>query len=87
MFSSFIQRVDSAAVALSSRSESTENYRIYVGKYDFYSQGDDLLNFKEGDLMYIINADEDDRWFVRLKDSGKEGYIPSNYMDEYISEK
>ena len=34
--------------------------------------------------MYIINADED-WWYARLKDSGKAGYIPSNYVAEYGS--
>ena len=33
--------------------------------------------------MYIISTDEDDRWFACLKDSGEEGYIPSNYVTEY----
>ena len=32
--------------------------------------------------MYIIN-DDDDWWWARLKDSGEEGYIPSNYVTEY----
>ena len=35
--------------------------------------------------MYIINTDEDDWWFARSKDSGKEGYIPSGYVTEYKS--
>ena len=35
--------------------------------------------------MYIINNEESDRWYVRKKDGGKEGYIPSNYVIEYIS--
>ena len=35
--------------------------------------------------MYIIATDEDDWWLASLKDSGKEGYIPSNYVAEYES--
>ena len=61
------------------------NYPIYVGKYDYDSRTDDDLSFKKGDLMYIISTDEGDWWFARAKDSGREGYIPSNYVAEYKS--
>lgn len=62
-----------------------QNYPIYVGKYDYDSRTDDDLSFKKGDLMYIISTDEGDWWFARSKDSGREGYIPSNYVAEYKS--
>ena len=35
--------------------------------------------------MYIITTDEGDWWFAHLKDSGKEGYIPSNCVAKYES--
>ena len=35
--------------------------------------------------MYIISTDDGDWWYARLKDSGKEGYIPSNYVAIYGS--
>ena len=35
--------------------------------------------------MYIISSDSDDWWFARSKKTGKEGYIPSNYVAEYKS--
>ena len=66
--------------ALPSKSEPTVNYPIYVGKYDYDSRYDVDLSFKKGDLMYIISSDEGNWWFVRLKDSGEEGYVPSNYL-------
>ena len=62
--------------------EPTVNYPIYVGKYDYESQTDDDLDFKKGDVMYIINTDEGDWWFARSKESGKKGYIPNNYVAE-----
>lgn len=58
---------------------------IYVGKYDYESRTDDDLSFKKGDLMYIISTDEGDWWFAQSKDTGKEGYIPSNYVAEWKS--
>ena len=35
--------------------------------------------------MYIID-DKKQWWFARMKDSGKEGYIPINYVAEYAEE-
>ena len=60
-------------------------YPIFVGKYDYDSRTDDDLSFKKGDLMYIVSTDEGDWWFARSKETGQEGYIPSNYVAEYKS--
>ena len=65
--------------------EPTVNYPIFVGKYDFDSRTDDDLSFKRGDQMYITSTDAGDWWFARLKDNGREGYIPSNYVAEINS--
>ena len=65
--------------------EPTVNYPIYVGKYDYDSRTDGDLPFKKGDQMYIISTDEGDLWFARLKDSGREGYIPSICVTKYES--
>ena len=59
------------------------NYPLFVGKYDYLSRTDDDLNLKKGDLVHIINRDDKDWWFARSKDTGQEGYIPSNYVAEY----
>ena len=61
------------------------NYPIFVGKYDYDSRTDDDLSFRKGDLLYVISVDEGDWWFARSKDSGREGYIPSNYVAEWKS--
>ena len=63
----------------------TANYPLYIGKYDYLSRTNDGLSFKKGDLVYIINTDDRDWWFVKSKDTGQEGYIPSNYVAEYKS--
>ena len=38
-----------------------------------------------GDHLYIISTEEGDWWFARSRSTGKEGYIPSNYVAEYRS--
>ena len=59
------------------------NYPLFIGNYDYSATADDDISFKKGDLLYIINRDEGDWWFARSKDTGQEGYVPSNYVAEY----
>ena len=65
--------------------QKESNHPLFVGKYDYFSRANDELSFKKGDLLYILNTDEGDWWFARSKDTGQEGYIPSNYVAEYKS--
>lgn len=58
-------------------------HAVFVGKYDYDSRTDDQLSFKKGDLMDVTNMDNDGWWLARFKDSGREGYIPSNYVAEW----
>ena len=84
-----IQYDESAATAPSSPSESTEYYPIYVGISDFNFKDStrEVLNFKKGDQMYIINNKDVDWWYAQLKDvdSERKGYIHRNYVAEYFS--
>ena len=61
--------------------EPAVNYPIFVAKYDYDARTHEDLSFKKGDLMYIINSDEGDRWLARSKNSGNEGYIPNNVIE------
>ena len=56
---------------------------LFVGKYDYSPRTDGDLSVKKGDLLYIMDAGDDDWWFARSKDTGEAGYIPSNYVAEY----
>ena len=58
---------------------------LFIAKYDYSARTDGDLGFKRGDLLYIINSDDEDWWLARAKHSGQEGYIPSNYVVEYKS--
>ena len=62
------------------------NYPLFVGLFDYSSRTDDDFSFKKGDLVYILNIDEEDWWLARAKHSGQEGYIPSNYVAEFKSQ-
>ena len=63
--------------------ESAVNYPIYFAMFDYSKRVPEDLSFKKGDLMFIINTGDGDWWKARLKDSGREGYIPSNYVVKY----
>ena len=62
------------------------NYPVCVGRYDHSARTTEDLSFKKGDLLYILNSDDEVWWFVRAKHSGQEGYVPKNYVGEYNSE-
>ena len=53
---------------------------IFAAMYDYDARTSNDLGFKKCDLLYIINNDDRDWWLARSKDTGKEGYIPSNYV-------
>ena len=64
------------------KTETSPNYPIYIGLYDYFTRDDDAMSFMKGDLMYIIDRDGN-WWYARKNDGGEEGYIPSNYVIEY----
>ena len=55
-------------------------YLLYVAKYDCSTTEDTCLNFKKGDLFYVLSTDEEGWWFAKAKNSGQEGYIPNNFV-------
>lgn len=56
--------------------------------YDYTAQSDEELTFKEDDILYILDKDEDpDWWKAQLKPAsldqvGPIGLVPANYVDE-----
>jgi len=58
--------------------------QLYVAKYDYSTDDSDDLSFNKGDLFYIL-SNKGDWWLAKEKHSGKEGYIPSNYVAKFQS--
>ena len=58
---------------------------IFVALYDYNKRTADDLNFRKGDKLQIINNIDGDWWQARSLASGREGYIPSNYVAPYQS--
>uniref|UniRef100_A0A7N6AET6 Tyrosine-protein kinase n=1 Tax=Anabas testudineus TaxID=64144 RepID=A0A7N6AET6_ANATE len=53
---------------------------FFVALYDYEARTSDDLTFKKGDRFQIINNTEGDWWEAHSINTGKKGYIPSNYV-------
>lgn len=51
-----------------------------ISKHDFTATADDELSFPRNIRLKILSMDEDKNWYKAELD-GKEGYIPSNYIE------
>ena len=51
-----------------------------VAKHDFSATADDELSFRRGDILKVLNMEDDINWF-RAEFDGREGLIPSNYIE------
>ena len=55
-------------------------YPLYRAIFDYSSENDEDLKFRKGDFLYIMNRDEGDWWYAKAKHTGREGYVPKNYI-------
>ncbi|XP_062265663.1 tyrosine-protein kinase Fgr isoform X3 [Platichthys flesus] len=53
---------------------------LFIALYDYDARTEDDLTFQKGEKFQIINNTEGDWWEARSLDTGKTGYIPSNYV-------
>ncbi|KAJ0177129.1 hypothetical protein K1T71_007138 [Dendrolimus kikuchii] len=50
-----------------------------IAKHDFTATADDELSFKKNQVLKILNMEDDMNWY-RAELDGREGLIPSNYI-------
>lgn len=61
---------------------------VYKALYDYAPQADGELAIEEGDLLYVLEKNDDDGWWKAKKKAGAEdedepiGLIPHNYVEE-----
>ncbi|XP_063721124.1 tyrosine-protein kinase Src42A-like isoform X1 [Symsagittifera roscoffensis] len=67
-------------------SPSSTNKNVFIAKFDYTCQTDDEPPFKKGDLLEAEST-MGDCWMATHKANGKRGYIPSNYVESYISHR
>ncbi|KPM03598.1 enhancer of sevenless 2B-like protein [Sarcoptes scabiei] len=51
-----------------------------IAKHDFTATAEDELSFKRGDVLKVLNKEDDANWF-RAELESREGLIPSNYIE------
>jgi len=51
-----------------------------IAKHDFNATADDELSFKKHAVLKVLNKEDDMNWF-RAELDGREGLIPSNYIE------
>lgn len=57
------------------------NRGVVYSLWDYMSEEDDELQFREGDCMTVVRREDEDEiewWWARMGD--KEGYIPRNLL-------
>ncbi|CAH1774457.1 unnamed protein product [Owenia fusiformis] len=60
---------------------------VYMGLWDCKADGKDELEFKRGDLIYIMNKDYDDySWWVGQLSCGKFGLVPADFLMQAYEE-
>ena len=53
---------------------------VCVAKHTLQGQEEGQLSFKKGDILYIVSMEEGGWWLAKSKETGKEGYVPRNYV-------
>jgi len=53
---------------------------LFIALFDYEARTDEDLSFKKNELLEILNDMQGDWWYARSLQSGKTGYIPSNYV-------
>ena len=56
---------------------------VYIALFDYDQRTSEDLSFRKGERLEILNDQDGDWWQAKSLDTGKEGYIPSNYVAEY----
>ena len=55
--------------------------------FDYVSRTNNDLDIKRNEILFMINKEDDDWWWVKSTDTGKEGYVPCNYISEINTER
>ena len=59
---------------------------MFVAKFDYEKEREDLLSFKEGEKFRIASKADKKWWAAYSVETGDYGYVPSSYMEVGIEE-
>ena len=54
---------------------------VFVAKFDYEKEREDLLSFKEGEKFRIASKADKKWWAAYCVETGNYGYVPSSYME------
>jgi hypothetical protein len=54
---------------------------LYVARFAYQKRTLEDLSIQKGELLYILDCSDKDRWVARFKDSGEKGYVPSRCIE------
>ena len=54
---------------------------MFVAKFDYEKEREDLLSFKEGEKFRIASKADKKWWAAYSVETGDYGYVPSSYME------
>ena len=57
---------------------------LYVAKFDYEKEREDILSFKEGDKFHIASKADKKWWAAYALGTGEYGYVPSMYLEVSI---
>lgn len=58
----------------------------YIALYDYDARTQEDLSFKKGEILEVNKEDlGNDWWRARSRETGVEGFIPSNYVAPHLS--
>ncbi|XP_006811442.1 tyrosine-protein kinase STK-like [Saccoglossus kowalevskii] len=60
---------------------------IYVAVFSYTALNDEDLTFKKGDRFRVRDKGQGPWWIATLLSTSREGYIPSNYVEEEVNMK
>lgn len=53
---------------------------VFVALYDYEARTAEDLSFTKGELLQVVDNEDGDWWKARSLQTGRTGYIPSNYV-------
>lgn len=53
----------------------------YIAQGDYSPGGEGELGLREGDIVTLLKVGEKGWWYVRMLNSGEEGWVPGTYLE------
>ena len=62
----------------------SDDSRMVMARYDYASRTEEDIGFKKGELLCILDSENED-WWLAQNSSNEKGFIPSSYVMDHQS--